>query len=75
MKVRIESTSHTYKEELKEFDHLENAIWYCWNLVDKNHDYADGIIVSKPFNYDFNLKKFVKSDHDFDLEIYDGYRE
>jgi uncharacterized protein YcnI len=76
IKVKIESTNHKYDTQgIKEFEHLEDAIWACWRLADNNDDYYDGVIVAKPEQWDHETKRFIKPDYDFELEIYNAYRE
>jgi hypothetical protein len=71
IKVKIDSTSGKYDiDGIKDFENLQNAIWYCWKISD-----GSNVIVHKPSNWDHELKKEIKPNYDFDLEIYDHYRE
>jgi len=64
MKVRIKRTSDYNFEKFKEADSLEKIIEYIWRYYNK----CD-VIVRKS-----NLS-LTEIPRDFDLEIYDDYRE
>jgi hypothetical protein len=71
IRVKIDSTCGKYDgiDGIKEFKNLQDAIWYCWKIAD------EPVIVSKPWKWDNEMKNQIKQDYDFDLEIYDDYRE
>lgn len=83
IKVRISKTSdsaYCYPEKyiLKEFDNLEQAINDCWQSLGQLHKQdREYIIVKHPFDYTTDKMKpdYKLKDWNYELEIYDDYRE
>lgn len=76
IRVAIESTSGIIKDYVKEFNNLEDAINYCRSLKSRDSFDENPIIVTKPEDYYFTEKdKIPITKIDWELEIYDDYRE
>ena len=85
LRFRIEFT-HDYgdKYEFKWFETIEEALKYCWLIIpDKDKIYDsdkefEEIIISKPHKYVFteaDRLTVAEEGWDYNLEIYDTYRE
>jgi hypothetical protein len=71
IKVNIESTSGKYDiDGIKEFENLDKAIQYCWDISD-----YEEVIVKKPYTIKIKTVRELSTDYDYDLEIYDDNRE
>lgn len=85
LKFRIRFThDHADKYEEKEFETIQKALEYCWSIIkDEDKIYEsdnelEEIIISKPHKRVYNDHGFVyvlETDWDYNLEIYDTYRE
>lgn len=75
LRFRIEFT-HDYgdKHENKEFQNIYEALNYCWSIAPE-YEFEE-IIIKKPHKYNYDKKcDELQTDRDYDLEIYDTYRE